>query len=68
MLQTTHKAIQTRNSALLQEAYNKYSGMLYGYLLSVLKNEGKAEGILINVFDYMAKVIDETCECGPYTW
>jgi hypothetical protein len=67
MLQTTHQAIQVRNSAL-QEAYKKYGGMLYGYLLSVLKDEGKAGQSLINIFDDMAKAIDETGECGPYTW
>lgn len=67
MLQTTHQAIQVRNS-VLQEAYKKYGGMLYGYLLSVLKDEGKAGQFLISVFNDLAKTIDETGECDPYTW
>jgi DNA-directed RNA polymerase specialized sigma24 family protein len=67
MLQTTHQAIQFRNSAL-QDAYKKYGGMLYGYLLSVLKDEAKAEQFLVNIFDDLAKAVDETGECGPYTW
>ena len=67
MLQTTHQAIQVRNS-VLQEAYKKYGGMLYGYLLSVLKDEAKAGQFLISVFDDLSKAIDEAGECGPYTW
>ncbi len=42
--------------------------MLYGYLLSVLKDEDKAGQFLISSFDDLAKAIDETGECGPYTW
>ena len=68
MLQTTHQAVQIQNSAILQEAYNKYGGMLYGYLLSVLKDEVKAGHFLTDVFDDLAKTIDKTGECGPYTW
>ena len=68
MLRTTHQGIQNQNSAILQEAYKKYGGMLYGYLLSVLKDEAKAGQFLVNIFDDLAKVIAETGECGPYTW
>ena len=68
MLRTTHQGIQNQNSAILQEAYKKYGGMLYGFLLSVLNDESKAGQFLINIFDDLAKAIDETGECGPYTW
>ncbi len=68
MVQTTNQAIQTKNSAILQEAYKKYGGMLYGYLLSVLKDEAKAGHFLIGIFDDLAKEIDKTGECSPYTW
>lgn len=68
MLKIHNQGIQIRNSALLREAYNKYGSMLYGYLLSVLNDEAKAEEILIAVFDDLAKAIEQTGECGPYTW
>ncbi|GAB2974334.1 hypothetical protein GCM10027049_05720 [Mucilaginibacter puniceus] len=68
MVQTTHQAIQIRNSAILQEAYKKYGGMLYGYLLSVLKDEARAGEFLVSIFDELSKTIDENGECGPYTW
>ena len=42
--------------------------MLYGFLLSVLKDEGKAGQFLISIFDDLANDIDEKGECGPYTW
>ncbi len=68
MLQTNNQGIQTKNPVLLREAYNRYGSMLYGYLLSVLNDEAKAEKVLTAIFDDLSKAMEQTGECGPYTW
>ncbi len=68
MLQSNNQAIQAQNEAALHEAYNKYGSMLYGFLLNVVKDAGVAEQYLISIFDDLSKAINETGECGPYTW
>lgn len=68
MLQTTHQGLQVQNSEILKEAYNKYGSMLYGYLLSVLNDDTKAGQLLIGIFDDLAKTMNDTGECRPYSW
>ncbi len=55
MLQTNNQGIQTQNPVLLREAYNKYGSMLYGYLLSVLNDEAKAEKVLTAILTICQK-------------
>ena len=63
-----NQAIQTQGSAKVQEVYNQYGSMLYGYLLKVLKNKQQAEQCLVSIFDDISTRLNETGECGPYTW
>ena len=68
MGQPDNQAIQTHRSAKVQEVYDQYGGMLYGYLLKVLKSKEQAEQCLVSIFDDISTRLNETGECGPYTW
>ncbi len=63
-----NSAVQVQQSIKLQQVYDQYSGMLYGYLLMVLKDKGQAEKILVDIFDDIAKSLDENGNCDPDTW
>ena len=68
MGRSDNKAVQVQGSVKIQEVYDQYSGMLYGYLLKVLKDKEQAEKFLVSIFDDIAKSADESGNCGPYTW
>ena len=63
-----NKAVQVQESVKIQEVYDQYSGMLYGYLLKVLKDKEQAEKLLVGIFDDIAKNVDESGNCDSYTW
>ena len=68
MGQPNNKAVQVQESVKIQDVYDQYGGMLYGYLLKVLKDKVQAEEILVSIFDDIAKSVDESGNCDSYTW
>jgi len=62
------KAVQIQGLVKIQDVYDQYGGMLYGYLLKVLKDKAQAEKFLVSIFDDIAKSANESGNCGPYTW
>ena len=63
-----NKAVLVQESVKIQEVYDQYSGMLYGFLLKVLKDKEQAEKLLVGIFDDIAKNVGKSGNCGPYTW
>lgn len=67
MVRPDNQAVKRQGSAV-QEVYSQYSGMLYGYLLKVLQDKEQAEKLLVSIFEDIAKDVDDSGNCGPYTW
>jgi hypothetical protein len=52
----------------LRELYDRYSGMLLGYIFEIVKDNKLAEQHLINIYSYLPNHINELTSDGINTW
>jgi hypothetical protein len=52
----------------LRELYDRYSGMLLGYVFEIVKDNKLAEQHLINIYNYIPNHINELTGDGTNTW
>ncbi|WP_276091492.1 sigma factor-like helix-turn-helix DNA-binding protein [Pedobacter sp. JY14-1] len=56
MLELEQERKKIRENPDLQAIYNRYSGMLLGYLTEIVKDNRKAEDHLVNIFSEISKL------------
>lgn len=52
----------------MRELYDRYSGMLLGYIFEIVKNDKLAEQHLVNIYSYIPNHINELTGDGTNTW
>jgi len=66
MLKTDNKTLQNQKSAIIRRLYDRYGGMLLGYLVETLKDRALAEEYLVTLFREIADQHPNTSE--DITW
>ncbi|SDS85280.1 Sigma-70, region 4 [Mucilaginibacter mallensis] len=52
----------------VRELYDRYSGMLFGYIYEIVKDNKLAEQHLINIYNFIPDHINELADEGTNTW
>ncbi|NCD68745.1 RNA polymerase sigma factor [Mucilaginibacter agri] len=60
--------LQEQTSFALHNLYDRYAGMLLGYLLEIVKDRDKAEEHLVSIFETIPQHIDRITGDGVNTW
>jgi hypothetical protein len=66
MLKTGNKTLQDQKSANVRRLYDRYGGMLLGYLVETLKDRPLAEEYLVTIFSEIANQHTNTSD--DITW
>ena|ERR1700761_4394968 len=66
MLKTDNKTLQDQKLAIIRRMYDRYGGMLLGYLAEILKDRALAEEYLVTIFSEIANQHPNTIE--GITW
>ncbi|WP_462265903.1 hypothetical protein [Mucilaginibacter sp.] len=68
-LQTIKQPVAAGNKlSVTRELYNRYSGMLLGYLTDIVKEQQMAEAFLIEIFNELPQYVEQLLTSEKSTW